>query len=222
MLPPIIICSTKGTCLPVLMASIEEYVPVEVEVYLFQKKSRIFNSEKGRLIYHCGNHGSSFGESYNMAVDTVLSDGYDSVVIANDDIVLTPTSWSLMMADVEALKDTKVGWIGIRSDFARRQQNYALMPSDKYMPTDIISPYLGWISKEAWEHGRFPNISYFSDDISSVQLAEAGYQNYVSSGYSHHVGAQTCKEGAEKHVLESIAWIKQNRPDLYKLWDLNR
>ena len=204
------------------MVSIEEYVPVGVDVYLFQKKSRMFNSEKGRLILHYGNHGGTFGESYNTAVDTTFSDGYDSVVIANDDVVLTPTTWKLMMEDVKDLKNNKIGWLGIRSDFARKQQNYAIMQSDKYAPTDIISPYLGWISREAWEYGRFPPINYWSDDISSIQLAEAGYQNYVSSGYAHHVGAQTCKENAEKHIQESISWIKQNRHDLYNLWNLNK
>ena len=218
--PPLVICSTIGTCLPVCMASIEAYVPQEVDVFLFQKHPSQKKS-KTRLIRVRENTGRTFGESYNKAVDAVFKYyDYDSVVIANDDVVLTPTSWNLMMEDAEALMDTKVGWIGIRSDSARMQQNFARMPTDKFMPTDIISPYVGWISKEAWEYGRFPPINYFSDDVSSVNLSAAGYQNYVSSAYCHHVGAQTCKENNDQHVRESVIWLQKNRPDLFRLWNL--
>jgi hypothetical protein len=218
--PPIIICSTSGKALPVLMSSIEEYVPVEAEVYLFQKKTRVFNSDKGRLIYHYCNHGSTFGESYNLAVEEVFSGGYGSCIIANDDIVLRPDTYGLMLKDICDLKDKKPGYIAARADFARKSLNMCFASTADPYKIGEVSPYFAYITKEAWVD--FPPINYWSDDIQGLDILNKGYQHYAGSFYVHHIGANTCKENAEKHVLESLTWIKQNRPDLYKLWNLNR
>jgi hypothetical protein len=218
--PPIIICSVTGKCLPVLMTSIVEYVPRKVTVYLSQRDDtrRRYMVKPNTRYYN--NEGTTFGESYNKIVDAAFADGHESVIIANDDVILNPLSWQMMMGDVEALQGTKVGWVAARADYARKCQNMIFITEGGRFKENMVSPYFAWISKEAWRHGRFPPITYFSDDLSSRQLTDEGYQNWVSACYVHHVGAQTAKENSDIHIPESVEWIRTNRPDLHSEWKL--
>lgn len=67
----------KGS-LHVLAASVDAYAP-EVDICI----------ENGK--------GPTFGEDYNRAIERFMSKDDEGVIIANDDIVLTPYSLRLLM-----------------------------------------------------------------------------------------------------------------------------
>jgi hypothetical protein len=84
-LPAIVICTTNARCLAVMQASIAAYVPREVEVLIFR------------------NVGDSFGEAYNFGVRNAFIT-HSEVVVCNDDIVFTPTTWETLLTDVGNLR----------------------------------------------------------------------------------------------------------------------
>ncbi len=223
--PPIVICTVNGKCLPVLLASIEAYVPDEVKVYLSVPSGTSPNPRYTSRCYILLNRGSSFGESYNRAIQCAFDDGHTEVVVANDDVVLLPDTWKKMLSDIETLKGTNVGWLAARSDWARgwqnirsrlesdTQWNWLRWPSeDTIEPADIIAPIFAWIRRKAWVN--FPPINWFSDDIQCRDVSAKGYQNYIGSFYVHHVGSQSVGMDAEKLTKEAIDWVRINRPDI--------
>ena len=66
-MPPIVVCTVNGKCLPVLAASIKAYSPGH-ELLVSEGPLR------------------TFGEAYNDAMDAAFKD-HDEILIANDDIV---------------------------------------------------------------------------------------------------------------------------------------
>ena len=125
--PPIVVCSTRGDCWPVMQESIAHYVPDEVQVYWSstENKSRANCIHFDRIITMLPNTADNFGDAYNAAVQAAFNDGHEAVIVANDDIVLTPTSYQTMLEDMEFLKgnaglfNCNMGWVAARSDWAR-------------------------------------------------------------------------------------------------------
>jgi len=74
------------------------------------------------------NMESNFGDAYNVATDYAFAQGYDSVILANDDVVPTPSTITKMAVDWDLLKNAgyKVGFLGTRSDFVLPEQNIRL------------------------------------------------------------------------------------------------
>lgn len=191
-----------------MQASIAAYVPSDVEVLIFR------------------NVGSSFGEAYNHGVREAFK-AHESVVVCNDDIVFTPTTWETLLADVGHLRANiaDVGWVAARSDYARGAQNirvgrgpinFLRYESEQHiLRTDIIAPICAWIHRDAWID--FPPINWFSDD---VQCLEMGRQHFVSRAYVHHVGSQTCGQDAKKCMDDAEPWLRANRPELHARWYL--
>jgi hypothetical protein len=216
---PIVIATKTAKCLPVLLASIDEYVPEDVVVFVSGSDLR---ASRHRTI-NMRNDGNNFGDSYNKVVRAAFA-MYDDVIVANDDIVLTPTSYSLLMEDVELLPgDT--GWVSAKSDYVRGFQNIRefkqregirYMEEGKIIPTEIISPLFAYIHKDKWVD--YKPINWYSDDIQCLQIMANGYQNYVSRSYVHHVGSQTIGMDHQKNHLEAEAWIKENMPELHQKW----
>jgi hypothetical protein len=194
---PILVCTVTGRSLPVLEASVKAYCP-DVEL----------------IVNHV--ERSTFGQSYNMALDEAFKK-YDEVIIANDDIVLTPNSYSLLLEDVELLKkvkDLKVGMVGARSDCVREPQNIKFnIPEDKFT-TLCVSPLFAWMHKSIFELTRFPHTNWFSDDMLCMDLNIAGYTNWVSRSYVHHAGSQTVGNDDWGMYFEAIDWIEKNRPEI--------
>lgn len=216
----IVICTVSNPGIDVLLASIKAYAP-DIPVYLAGAKRNgtiwLPNIEK------------NFGDAYNVAVDCAFRDGYDSVIMANDDIVLTPSTMKLMQEDWDSLQNhAKVGIVGARSDYVLPDQNIRFPMQDdeligvKYKSeyfakeTSVIAPIFAAISKEAWETAKFPSINWYSDNIICGDLAKAGYRHFVSRGYVHHAGSQTVGTDFEKCHEEPRAWIKANRPDVFE------
>lgn len=224
MLSPIVICSTTGTSAPVLAASIKTYAP-DYPVLWSRRDGKIEFSNDTR--YHC-NVGKSFGESYNVAIQAAFDIWpCETLYIANDDVVLTPSTISDLERDIEALRGFKMGIIACRSDFVMWQQNIrCTIENDSRLgpqwaseslikQVDTVAPVFAAITREGWNSGvRIPPINWFSDDIWCLDLKRLGFQHFVSRAYVHHAGSQTIGRDFAALEKESRDWIEKNRPDL--------
>jgi hypothetical protein len=150
---------------------------------------------------------------------------YDHIIVANDDIVLTPSSYETMIEDYLLLKNHKVGWLCSRADYVRGLQNIRegsvrngvkYVEENQVIEFDVLSPLFGLISKEAWVD--YYSINWYSDDIQCLEICANGYSNYVSRSYVHHVGSQTVGMDHQKNDDEAKKWIKANIPELYEAW----
>jgi hypothetical protein len=191
---PIVVSTIGSSSLSMMEASVKAYAP-EAELMVFQ----------GSL--------GNFGADYNMAVNKAF-EKYDEIIVANDDIVLTPTSYTQLLEDVKHLKRfNKVGWVVSRADEVRPLQ---MGKSTQIVEVPVVSPLFGYISKEAWVD--FPPINWYSDDIQCLDIMENGYRHFVSTAYIHHVGSTTIGQDNSKNHYDAQPWIEQNRPDLYEIW----
>jgi hypothetical protein len=192
-MPPIVICTIGSPSLTVLEASARTYVP-DVELIISR------------------NRGSNFGEAYNIAVNEAFKQ-HDEIIVANDDIVLTPSSYSWLLEDVAHLKRfNQLGWVVARSDEVRPLQQ----GKGDVFEVPVVSPLFGYISKQAWVD--FPPINWYSDDIQCIDISAKGYRHFVSRSYVHHVGSQTIGQDNRKSHLEAEPWIRENRADLHEIW----
>jgi hypothetical protein len=153
----------------------------------------------------------------------------DSLIVANDDVVLNPQTIELLGEDRLILRENaqKVGFLGARSDYVLPDQNIRFpVPDDrqegvywaseaKIKETQVIAPIFATISREAWGKAKFPSTNWYSDNIICHDLQESGYRHFVSRAYVHHAGSQTVGMDYKKCHEEPRAWIKENRPDMY-------
>jgi len=216
---PIVIATKTAKCLPVLLASIDQYVPQDVTVFVSGSDLRL---PRHKTI-NVQNIGDNFGDSYNHIVSIAYS-MFDEVIVANDDIVLTPSSYCLLLKDVELLPED-TAWVSAKSDYVRGYQNIRAfkeregiryVEERKIIPTEIISPLFGYIHKDKWVD--YKPINWYSDDIQCLEIRANGYKNYVSRSYVHHVGSQTIGMDHGKNQQEAETWIKANMPELHQRW----
>lgn len=194
---PIVVSTIGSSSLAVLEASVKAYAP---------------DSE---LIVCKGSLGS-FGADYNTAVYEAFKK-YDEIIVANDDIVLTPTSYTRLMEDVEHLKRfNKLGWVVAKADAVRPSQDIRYHNIGDVYEVATVSPLFGYISKEAWVN--FPPINWYSDDIQCLDMKAKGYRHFVSKAYIHHVGSTTIGQDNNKNHVAAEPWIRDNRPDLHAIW----
>lgn len=209
---PIVVCTVTGKSLPILEASVKAYCP-GVELLVFSPKRK------------------TSGQSYTVALTEAFKT-YDEVIVASDDIVLTPNSYRLLMEDVENLKSIhgdKLGFVCASSDYARDTQNIRFQQSEEYKleygkwtwenqcrKVNTLSPFFVWYSKKAFEAAPIMDIEWFSDDILCEDLNDLGYVHYISRSYVHHAGSQTIGENVHNLQSESIDWIARNRPETYR------
>jgi hypothetical protein len=194
----IVIATVDGKCLPVLSKSIEMYVPDSVEVFIHK------------------NNAGNYGDAYNHIVNKAFM-SHDEVIVANDDIVLTPTSYSLLEEDVRHLRPGhRLGWVVAKSDYARPAQSILYQRQEDCFPIQRCSPLFGYVHIQAWVD--YPSINWYSDDIQCIDMISKGYQHFVSRSYVHHAGSQTIGMDNQKNHLDSQQWIKDNRPELHREW----
>jgi hypothetical protein len=208
-----IVIATKGSrSLPVLLASINAYVPDDVVIY-------IAGDERwgiGRHITTIPNKATNYGDAYNAIVHEAFKK-YDEIIVANDDIVLTPTSYGLLAYDVNQISQLKKpGWIVARADYVRPNQIAARLDPSKIYETRGCSPLFGYVTKEAWVD--YPPINWYSDDIQCLDMINEGYNHFISRSYVHHAGSQTIGMDNTANHLAAEPWIKANRPELHKEW----
>ena len=201
--PAIIVCTVNGACLDVMTASLNAYVPRDVERYVHHKV------------------GNNFGEAYNFAAREAFK-RHDEILVCNDDIVFTPTTWAVLLADVTHLREVvpNLGYVATRSDYARGEQNvrsgrgkidFLRYQSERHIvETPVIAPICAWIHRDSWVD--FPPINWFSDD---VQCADMKRRHFISRAYVHHVGSQTCGQDAQRCYEDAEPWLLANRPELH-------
>ena len=201
--PAIIVCTVNGACLDVMTASLNAYVPRDVDRYVHHKV------------------GKNFGDAYNFAAREAFK-RHDEILICNDDIVFTPTTWAVLIADVAHLRKVvpDLGYVATRSDYARGEQNvrsgrgkieFLRYQSERHIvETPVIAPICAWIHRDSWVD--FPPINWFSDD---VQCADMKRRHFVSRAYVHHVGSQTCGQDAQRCYEDAEPWLLANRPELH-------
>ena len=225
--PPIVISTVHGRGLPVLLESIKQYAP-DVQVYL-KGPERVISGYGCTLVF---GEATNFGDDYNTVISRALSDGHGAVVIANDDIVLTPSSYRMLLDDVEICKELNQnpGLVASRSDAVRPLQNIRFNGSNEVLndmqfshesfirPISVVSPIFAWMSAEAFEDCQFPPINYFSDDVICADFEKKGYKHFLSASYVHHIGSSTIGRDAHQLTLAAKPWIEQNRPSYAKEW----
>ena len=201
--PAIIVCTVNGACLQVMTASLNAYVPRDVDRYVHHKV------------------GANFGDAYNFAAREAFK-RHDEILVCNDDIVFTPTTWAVLLADVAHLRKVvpDLGYVATRSDYARGEQNvrsgrgkidFLRYQSERHIvETPVIAPICAWIHRDAWVD--FPPINWFSDD---VQCADMKRRHFISRAYVHHVGSQTCGQDAQRCYEDAEPWLLANRPELH-------
>jgi hypothetical protein len=228
----IVICTVNNPGITVLLESIRCYGD-KLPVYLCSNNLGLWARAReitDNLIYR-PNPATNFGDAYNAAVDYAFEHGkFDSLILANDDVVLNPNTLSLMREDTEVLRERgfKVGFLGARSDYVLPDQNIrfpvdgdrrsslAWESEQQIKVAPVIAPIWASISREAWNVAKFPSTNWYSDNIICNDLNVAGYQHFVSRAYVHHAGSQTIGVDFKKSHEEPRAWIMGNRPDMYE------
>ena len=231
----IVIATVNSPSIHVLLESINQYAR-ELPVYISANSLELWGEVRKRLgndrIIFRPNIATNFGDAYNAIVSYAFNTGhYDSLIIANDDVVLAPDTIEKMQADYKYVsKSFKVGFLGARSDYVLPAQNIRVAEEDDVFSAlkweselhikmaDVIAPIFAAISKEAWDVAQFPSTNWYSDNIICHDLGKAGYSHFVSRGYVHHAGSQTVGNDFKKCHEEPREWIKTNRPDMYEVF----
>jgi|APGre2960657404_1045060.scaffolds.fasta_scaffold14938_3 GT2 family glycosyltransferase len=198
-----IVVSTLGSpALEILKASVKVYAPECVLT--------VFEGREG-----------SFGADYNRAMAEAFETA-DEILIANDDIVLTPTTLKVLMEDVATLKrdGIKIGSVGVRSDSVRPHQHIAQNNGGQMLEVAVISPILAYIPKQAFEASRFPPLNWYSDDVWCIDLKRQGFRHFVSRAYVHHAGSTTIGHDNQKLHDDAKPWIIANRPEYATYWGM--
>ena len=224
---PILICSkTNWQGLELLLHSISLYVPKEAQVYVCSPVQEYAGSYTWLM-----NDRNSFGESYNYAMSQVFMDGHDTVIIANDDIVLDPSTYWLLCHDRVMLKQQghKVGFLAARSNMASWHQNIRnhapedrpngmkWLSEDNIVQAEWVAPLFASVEREGWP--GFPPTNFYSDNVACADMADQGFKHFISRAYVHHVGSATIGKGGatdSKNIMEAEDWLKLNRPRLHE------
>lgn len=199
---PIVVSTLGSPALEVLKAS--------ANAYAAQHPLLVFEGQRG-----------SFGADYNHAMSQVFED-HDEILIANDDIVLNPSTLLVLMQDIEVLKrdGVKIGCVGVRSDAVRPFQHLNQNNGEQIVEVQVISPILAYIAKSAFEAAQFPPLNWYSDDVWCIDLLKKGFRHFVSRAYVHHAGSTTV--GHDNNALHEAAkpWILEHRPQYASYWGM--
>lgn len=210
---PIVVCTVGCKSLAVFEKSVEVYSP--------DTKIIVHRSDK-----------KTFGEAYNEALVSAFKE-YDEVIIANDDVVITPTTIPYLLQDVNKLKSVsqKLGFVAAMADNTRIAQTirYDFLNAGKLVmckweheqvvkQVPVIAPIFAWLSKDAFNTVQFPPLTWWSDDVMCEDLNEAGFKHYVSRAYVHHVGSQTIGENIKELQKEALPWVLKNRSYFSDMW----
>jgi hypothetical protein len=205
------------------------YVPREVTTYVYGKWDSIDMQD---WVHYLGeNDKTNFGDSFNHAITQAFLDGHETVIMANDDVVLDPNTYWLLCHDRVLLKQQghKVGFLSARSNMASMPQNIrAKQENDtwagmKWASEETIqqvewtAPLFASVDREGFP--GFPPTNFYSDNVACYDMAQEGFKHFNSRAYVHHVGSSTIGRGFgadSKNTMEAEDWLKLNRPLLHK------
>jgi hypothetical protein len=228
---PICVCSTTNTRgLELFFKSMQLYLPSDVPIYLASRHKPFLSPLPYKWI---PNHYQSFGEAYNAIMKEAFLDGHQTVIIANDDIVLDPTSYDLLVTDRQLLKQkgVNVGFLGARTNMSSLHMNVRNRLQDdqwngmKWLSEEAmvqvqwIAPIFASVGIDGWP--GFPPLNWYSDNVACDDMGKDGFIHFLSRSYVHHACSQTIGRTAEantKNHLDAEPWLKNNRPDLHKLY----
>jgi hypothetical protein len=231
----IVICTIGNPGVTILLESIKVYAS-QLPIYLCSNDLRLWGDIRSRMsglnVIFRPNSATNFGDAYNAGIDYAFSQGHDSLIVSNDDVVITPSTIDLLAEDTRILESNAVnlGILGARSDYVLPDQNIRFPVHDdrqeglrwaseaKIKETGVIAPIFATISKKAWAVAKFPSTNWYSDNIICHDLQEAGFRHFVSRAYVHHAGSQTVGTDFKKCHEEPREWIKANRPDMYEVF----
>jgi hypothetical protein len=223
---PILICTVGSPSLEITLSSIKLYAK-EASIYL---SSRTETMDE-RVYKWVLNSSGNFGDAYNKIMDDAFQ-YHDAVIIANDDICLTPDSYRLILEDAEHLQKAghKIGVLGARSDNILEAQNIRFeggarngmkwAEEQTIKETSVIAPIFAYVTKEAFQAVRFPPINWFSDNVFCHTLTVLDFKHFVSRGYVHHAGSQSVGKDDSKNIKEAAAWLWKNEPGMAKHYRL--
>lgn len=159
-------------------------------------------------------------------------------VLLSDDVVLAPDSLRLLFEDAKTLceRGHRIGVLACRSNVAPGPQNVRSAnggtlrgglarydSEDTVFQARRVSPFCAFTTRTACQAITVPDVEWYNDDIGCYDLMRAGYTNWVSRSYVHHVGMRS-SIGPDSDRLavmrqmndESLAWIRANRPDFWE------
>ena len=177
------------------------------------------------------NEADNFGDAYNKIMSEAFMDGHETVILANDDVVLDPTTYWFLTHDRVILRQSghKVGFVAARSNMASMHQNIRNRAAedtwqgmkwaseDSIAQTEWVAPLFASVDREGWP--GFPPTNFFSDNVACWDMEQDGFKHYLSRAYIHHVGSATIGKDAAagaKNTMEAEDWLKLNRPVLHK------
>jgi hypothetical protein len=214
---PICVCSTSNSRgLELFFKSMQLYLPEGVLIYLASRQKPFLSPLPYKWI---SNHYQSFGEAYNACMKEAFLDGHQTVIIANDDIVLDPTSYDLLVTDRQLLKEkgVKVGFLGARTNMSSLHMNIRnRLPDDQWngmkwlseeamVQVQWIAPIFASVGIDGWP--GFPPLNWYSDNVACDDMAKDGFVHFLSRSYVHHACSQTIGRTAEadrkNHLTQS-------------------
>ena len=200
--------------IPIVVSTIDS---TQRHVNVFVTSVSEYCPEADVLLHHV--KGNNFGEVYNQIMKSAFNT-HDEIIIANDDIVLRPDSYKLLLEDVAFLKEDKqkIGFVAARSDNVRPPQCIANQLPQGIYAFPVISPLFAYINKEAFSDAQFPPLNWYSDDVMCQDLNNLGYKHFVSRSYVHHIGSQTVGLNFDQLTEDAKPWIKENRNKYYREW----
>lgn len=208
----IAVATVTGRCLPVFLASIDAYVPTDVEIYIAGSDVTL----PRHRTHNIANTATNFGDIYNELADLAFQQ-HDSIVVANDDVVLDPNTWTLLNEDWNHLNRFNcLGWLSCRSDRVRPGQQHWRLDPEQTPEVAVMSPLFAAVSRDAWQ--PFPPINWFSDDVNCVDLSQQGRRHFISRGFVHHVGSATIGQDNTANAAAAEPWIREHRPELHRQW----
>ena len=228
---PICVCSTTNTKgLQLFFKSMELYLPSGVQIYLASRQKPFLSSSPFKWI---PNHYQTFGEAYNACMKEAFLDGHQEVIIANDDIVLDPDSYTKLCQDRAMLKEKgiKVGFLGARTNMSSLHMNIRNRLQDdqwngmKWLSEEAmvqvpwVAPIWASVGIDGWP--GFPPLNWYSDNVACHDMSQDGFVHFLSRSYVHHACSQTIGRGGEadrKNHLDAEPWLKANRPDLHRIY----
>jgi hypothetical protein len=206
------------------------YLPSDVPIYLASPLKPSVSPLPYKWI---PNHYQSFGEAYNAIMKEAFLDSHQTVIIANDDIVLDPDSYTKLCQDRAMLKEKgiKVGFLGARTNMSSLHMNVRNRLNDdqwngmKWLSEEAlvqvpwIAPIFASVGIDGWP--GFPPVNWYSDNVACHDMSQDGFVHFLSRSYVHHACSQTIGRGGEadrKNHLDAEPWLKNNRPELHKLY----
>ncbi len=155
----------------------------------------------------------------------------DDLLVLGDDCVLHPDSLPHLLEDRSFVERTapaiRIGAMGARSNYVKGVQNVrsanggkangmAFDSEQTIIAVDMVVPVAALVRHDVFDSvGGFPPTNWFADDVFCWDLANAGYQHFVSRAYVHHVGQRGTGQGKSSQQLldEGLAWLRVHRPD---------